>query len=84
MWVGNRKGSISYADRTLFLVPPHLPTYPPTHLPTYPPTHLPTYPIQSAATVPKSYPGTDTRGIGWPITRSMVRTIAISSGAMKV
>jgi len=39
---------------------------------------------QSAATVPKSYPGTEMRGIGCPITRSIVRTIAISSGDMNV
>ena len=39
---------------------------------------------QSAATVPKSKPGTEMRGICCPITRSIVRTIAISSGAMKV
>jgi hypothetical protein len=39
---------------------------------------------QSAATVPKSYPGTEMRGIGSPRTRSIIRTIAISSGAMKV
>ena len=38
----------------------------------------------AAAGFPKSYPGTEIRGIGCPITRSIVRTIAISSGAMKV
>ena len=39
---------------------------------------------QSAAAVPKSYPGPAIRGIGEPITRSIDRTIAISSGAMNV
>ena len=39
---------------------------------------------QSAASVPKSNPGTEIRGMGWPITRSIKRTIAISSGDMKV
>ena len=38
----------------------------------------------NAQPVPKSYPGTDTRGIDCPITRSIVRTMAISSGAMNV
>ena len=37
-----------------------------------------------SATVPKSKPGIEMRSIGFPNTRSMVRTIAISSGAMKV
>ena len=39
---------------------------------------------QSAATVPKSYPGTEMRGIGEPMVFSIERTIAISSGDMKV
>jgi hypothetical protein len=38
----------------------------------------------SSAVVPKSYPGTEIRGICCPIMRSMVRTIAISSVDMKV
>ena len=41
-------------------------------------------PAHSTATVPKSYPGIEMRSIGWPRTRSIVRTMAISSGAMKV
>lgn len=34
--------------------------------------------------VPKSYPGTEIRGISWLITRSIVLTIAISSAHMNV
>jgi len=41
-------------------------------------------PVHSTATVPKSYPGIEMRSMGWPSTRSIVRTMAISSGAMKV
>ena len=41
-------------------------------------------PSPHSAIVPKSNPGTETRGIDSPIVRSIVRTIAISSGAMNV
>lgn len=41
-------------------------------------------PAHSTATVPKSYPGIEMRSMGCPSTRSMVRTMAISSGAMNV
>ena len=38
----------------------------------------------SVAGFPKSYPGIEIRGIGCPITRSIVRTIEISSGDINV
>jgi hypothetical protein len=38
----------------------------------------------TSAVVPKSYPGTEMRGICCPIVRSIARTIEISSGDMNV
>ena len=41
-------------------------------------------PIRRPGQVPKSNPGTETRGISCPITRSIVRTMPISSALMNV
>lgn len=40
--------------------------------------------LRHVATDPKSNPGMETRSIDCPSTRSIVRTMAISSGAMNV
>ena len=47
-------------------------------------SRVPAFPRSRVPYVPKSNPGTDTRGISCPITRSIVRTIPISSADMNV